>query len=319
MKVAVYGGGAVGLGVASCLLQSGVEVDIVARSETLFALEQEGLERIGIFGKVWFGAEKFGRLTELKKTDYDFILVCVKSFDTSIVAEEIVRAFRTASRDIRIVHCQNGWGNEEIFAEKFPRENIFSSRVITGFRRSLPNSVDITVHAEPIHLGSLFTENIGGLNPLAKAINDGGIPCETVFDIEKDLITKLLYNCALNPLGAIFGVPYGVLGESERTRSLMFRLVEEVFRSLQDRKTHWATSEEYMQIFYQKLLPPTSRHESSMLQDIRAGRKTEIEAINGAVVRLGLRKGIATPCNAMICDMIKFLEECPALTPLSGR
>ncbi len=59
-----------------------------------------------------------------------------------------------------IVLCQNGWGNAEIFAEHFPKERIKSGRVITGFRRPHKHQVDITVHADPIHLGSLFDNEV---------------------------------------------------------------------------------------------------------------------------------------------------------------
>tara|TARA_B100000686_G_C16685017_1_gene914221 strand:- start:206 stop:940 length:735 start_codon:yes stop_codon:yes gene_type:complete len=236
-------------------------------------------------------------------------LVCVKSYDSQKVADEISNAFGKTAESLRIVLCQNGWGNAEIFAKRFPRKNVFSSRVITGFFRPTLNRVEITVHAEAIHLGSLFSDEIYCLKPLARAINGGGIPCQAVLDIEKDLIAKLLYNCALNPLGAIFRVPYGILGEFEMTRELMFHLVEEVFQVLGDRITYWVKAEEYMTSFYQKILPPTARHESSMLQDIRAGKKTEIDSINGAVVKLGRANGISTLHNSVIFNMIKFLEE----------
>ena len=64
----------------------------------------------------------------------------------------------------------------------------------------------------------------------------------------------------------------------------------------------------YLEEFYGKLLPSTYEHESSMLQDLRAGKVTEIEAINGVVVREGEKKNIAVPYNILVSNLVRFLE-----------
>ena len=75
------------------------------------------------------------------------------------------------------------------------------------------NEVEITVHADSIHIGSLFDGDLLCMEKLCELITKGDIPCEKTDSIEKDLWAKMLYNCALNPLGAILDVPYGVLAE----------------------------------------------------------------------------------------------------------
>ncbi len=67
--------------------------------------------------------------------------------------------------------------------------------------------------------------------------------------------------------------------------------------------------EDYLNVFYEKLLPPTYQHEPSMLQDVRASKHTEINALNGQVVGLGQKHHVPTPFNNMITEMIHFLEE----------
>lgn len=313
MRVLIYGAGAVGLGLASCLLKSGSEVCLIARPDTVRELKRGGLSRTGIFGS--FKAERdsftaYQSLDEIRNTAFDFILVCVKSFDSAEAAEDISRHPGIFGEDTKIVLCQNGWGNAEKFLVYFPKERVYSARVITGFTRRKPNEVEITVHADAIHIGSLFGCGIECVEPITGAIAKGGIPAVTVGDIEKDLWAKMLYNCALNPLGAILDVPYGVLAEDSYSRDLMNRIAGEVFAVMGAAgfKTHWVTSDDFLKVFYDKLVPDTAKHKSSTLQDIAAGRKTEIEALTGSVLMLANKHGVNVPYNRAVYAIIKFVE-----------
>lgn len=313
MNIMIHGAGAVGLGLASCLIKHGESVDLVAREETVHALRQHGLERTGIFGAVTAAPDTFGAfvsLEQLAEKAYDFILVCIKSFDSADAARQIASVSFLKESFAPIVLCQNGWGNAEIFAAQFPEARIKSGRVITGFRRPELHQVDITVHADAVHLGSLFDDNVQPLQPLAAAIDAGGIPCEVTRTISRDLWAKMLYNCMLNALSTIHDVPYGHLGESPYTRELMEEAAREVFAVMTAAGygTHWQSAQDYIDVFYKQQLPPTYDHEPSMLQDVRAGRRTEIDALNGAVVTLGEQHGIATPVNATLTRMIRFME-----------
>lgn len=331
MKALIYGGGAVGLGIASCLILSGAKVDIIAREGTVSALRRGGLERTGIFGSVEVGPERFEAFASLDELlrlggrrlqdgglnldgefgyDCDYVLVCTKSHGSPAAAADLSRHREILGDGGKIVLFQNGWGNAEIFAEHFPKDQIYSARVITGFSRPEKNVVEVTVHADSIHLGSLFASDLAPMAPLAEAITKGGIPAEVVPEVGKDLWAKMLYNCALNPLGAIFGVPYGDLAEVSASREIMEALIGEIFAVMKAAgyRTHWSTPDEYRAVFYERLLPPTARHVSSTLQDIRAKKSTEIEALSGAVVRLGEEVGIPTPTNATLYRMVKFME-----------
>lgn len=313
MRVLVYGGGAVGLGVASCLLQANCAVDILARPETADALRSGGLTRTGIFGNAHAEPESFGicaSLSDASDPTYDFVLVCTKSFDSECVAQDLADHPAYPDSDIKFVLFQNGWGNAEAFARHFAPERIYSARVITGFHRHRLNEVEITVHADAIHVGSLYKTDVETLDELCRAIQTGGIPCQTVPEIGKDLWAKMLYNCALNPLGAILHVPYGALAAHASTRSLMNNIIGEVFTvmSAAGYETHWGKPEDFVSAFYGQLVPATAEHESSMLQDITAGKRTEIEALNGAVIRLADEFGTAVPHNRSVYDLVKFVE-----------
>jgi len=176
-----------------------------------------------------------------------------------------------------------------------------------------PGHVQVTAHAEPVHMGSLRGVDPAPLEPLCKAIRAGGLPCETTREIARDLWAKLLYNGLLNPLGAILGVSYGELGRSVHSREVMAQVAGEIFAVIQaaGHATHWKTPEDYLEDFYARLLPPTAAHESSMLLDLRAGGRTEIDAILGAVVREAEPHGIDVPTCRTLAEMVRFLESRP--------
>jgi 2-dehydropantoate 2-reductase len=313
MRVLVYGGGSVGLGLASCLIKSDAEVDIVARKQTVVALRKGGLVRRGIFGQYYAPPDKFEAFTSLKeviKRTYDYIIVCVKSFDSAQAARDLAENKALFCKETKIVLFQNGWGNAEIFTSFFKREQIYNARVITGFHRPSNNEVEITVHAEAIHIGSLYGSSLSCMEKLCEFIDKGGIPCEKTSNIAMDLWAKMLYNCALNPLGAILDVPYGALAANEFARVIMNNIVEEIFEVMKKGgyETHWQRAKDYLEVFYKRLVPDTAGHKSSTLQDILAKKKTEIEALNGAVIRLAEQYRVRVPHNTIVYNMVKFIE-----------
>jgi 2-dehydropantoate 2-reductase len=313
MNILIYGGGAVGLGLASCLLKSRTQADILARPATVQALRKNGLKRTGIFGNYYAEPSEFGSFTmleEIQGRQYDYILVCTKSFDSQHAVKDLYEHISIFTTGTKIVLSQNGWGNAEEFLSFFDKGIIYNARIITGFQRPSLNEVTVTVHADSIHIGSLFGCDLSAVEKLCTAINDGDIPCITTNLIVRDIWAKMLYNCALNPLGAVLEVPYGVLARYEPTRIIMNGIVEEVFTVMKKAGygTHWDSAGDFLEVFYDKLVPDTAEHKSSTLQDIAAGKPTEIDALNGAVIKMSRQHGISVPYNLMVFNMIRFLE-----------
>lgn len=321
MKVAVIGAGAVGLGIGSGLSSRGVAVRyLVKRPAQCRALVENGVSRTGIFGDLHVPPDRFEAsdcLEALADDPADHWLICTKSTSSPALARALAPIWHSISQKQEqgappsLVLCQNGWGNAEIFSQSIPREIIFNARVITGFERLDLTTVRVTVHADAIRIGSLHGADPSGLKPLCAAIGAGGIACEVSREIERDLWAKVLYNDLLNPLGALVGVPYGVLGEGPQTRALMEALARETFRVMQAAgfETHWASADDYLATFYSELLPPTANHQSSMLQDLRAGRPTEIEQLCGAIDRLGEAHGVSVPLNRALLTLIRGAEQ----------
>jgi len=313
MRVLVMGAGAVGLGLASGLRAGGAEVAVVGREATVGALREKGLRRTGVLGDASHAPGEIEAATALESLAgpaADFVLVTTKSFDVEAAARALAAHPGAAVPGAPVVLCQNGWGHADVPAALLGRERVFCGRVITGFRRPAPGHVEVTVHAEPIRIGSLFGGEAARVAPLCAALARGGIPCEPSEDVAADLLAKLLYNATLNPLGAILGLPYGALAEREQGRELLGAIARETFAAIRGAglATHWATAEAWLDDFYARLLPPTAAHESSMLQDLRAGRPTEIDAISGAVVRLAEAHGVDAPLSRALLAMVRMLE-----------
>jgi len=308
------------LGLGSCLIKSGQQVTFVGRRNTVDALRRTGLHRTGIFGDFFASENSFNSIASVAdySDDPTAILVCTKAFDTEHAAQELAANSLIANSDCPIVLCQNGWGNAEVFAHYFERERIFNARVITGFERSQFNHVKVTVHAATIHFGGLFGNDNSRVAELCERITAGGIPTAPTDSIEKDLWSKMLYNCCLNPLGATLDAKYGQLGDSEYARDIMNRAAGEIFETMHAAgfQTHWPTTDRFLEAFYRQMIPPTYEHASSMLQDVRAGHRTEIDRLNGAVVELAAEHHIPVPVNTALVNLIRCKESNFRSTPV---
>ncbi len=314
LQIAIVGAGAVGLGLGSGLARVAAGVHFVTRTgQAAEALRARGIQRRGLFGDVDVAGDRISAAASLASAaerPLDFLLVCTKSTASPALAVELSRLWKRWSRPPRVVLCQNGWGNAEHFTAQLPSQSIYNARIITGFRRNGATEVEITVHADAVRIGSLFGAATDGVAPLCRAIALGGVPCEVSPEIERDLWAKMLYNCALNPLGALLGVPYGELGERAESRAIMREVVREIFQVLEasGHCTHWPDAESYLEVFYRDLLPPTSAHESSMLLDLRSGNRSEIDVLSGAVAGLARRHAVDAPVNAALAALIRAID-----------
>lgn len=311
MRLLIYGAGAMGQALGGVLAADGHRVELVLRERFCRVIATSGLRVSGIFGEYRVRPEQLGLLTEMVDTDgsgYDAILLTTKSYDTATSVEAIagLRSCRCP-----VVSLQNGCGNLEQLEARFGRERSFAGRVITGFEIEEPGWVRITVTADAIHLGgSIPGTTDRRVEELAKAVAVAGIPCVAVADIRQSLHAKLLYNCALNPLGAVLGVRYGDLADSHDSRRIMDRVIEETFAVIRalGGNLPWVDAAAYQHVFYGCLVAATADHRSSMLQDIEQGKPTEVEAMVGYVSARGRAVGVATPCCDLLTSMVHFKE-----------
>ncbi len=309
MNILVVGLGALGT-VYSCLLKGkGHRVTALARSGAAEIIRERGVSVTGIWGSHGVKLDEVVSDTEaLKERNFDLILLTVKSFDTAKTADQIKSL---VSPGTYLVLLQNGHGNFEAAARYIPEENLILGRVIFGSETLDVGAAKVTVIADDVIIGSPV--NLVGealLERFSQAFNEAGIPTRVSDSVMKYVWGKIIYNSALNPLGAIFEVSYGELVENEYTKSIIDDVIREIFEllKLSGHETLWPDAQAYSNDFYTKMLPTTAAHHASMLQDILRGRKTEVDALNGAVVRLGEQYGLEMPVNRLITQMIKAKE-----------
>jgi 2-dehydropantoate 2-reductase len=310
VNILVMGAGAMGSVFGGFLADAGHRVVMIARKAHADAIMETGLLIDGIWGERRVGSLNVRTtLADIPEMPaFHVALLSVKSYDTASALDDLVQ---TLPDTPPVVSLQNGLGNVEVIAGRIGKEKTIGGRMIFGVEFIEPGHVTVTVSADNSKLGGLS----GGIDPafvkeLAQAITAAGLPTDSVTDIERYIWGKVLYNCALNALATIMNVNYGGLLDSDSTRGIMGHIVEEIFTVAAARGIDlgWEKPAAYCRDLFDVLIPRTFEHHPSMLQDIRRGKKTEIDALNGAVVTMGAELGIDVPYNWTITQLIKARE-----------
>ena len=299
MNILVMGAGAVGSAVGGFLGQAGHRVALVGRDPHMAAIRERGLRIEGIWGEHLIrGLRTFTNVREVPREHFDLVLITTKSYDTGDAARQVLPWL---SEDSLVISLQNGLGNVETISEMVGDSRAVGGRLIFGIRIPEAGRVEITVYADKVMLGSPSHKvDFARLEAIASAFTQAGIPTEATLEIEQFIWGKVFYNCCLNPLSALLEVTYGELSEHPETRQIMTSVIEEIFAvaAAKGVALAWRSPLEYQEILFGRLVPDTYAHHASMLQDVMRGKKTEIDALNGAIARLGEETRIPTPVNS---------------------
>ena len=309
MNILVLGAGAIGSVFGGFLARSGNRVILYGREHCVSAINNRGLFIEGIWGSHHVtGIKGYSSLQKIVRSEgrlFDLTLLTVKSYDTKNVMHSYLNTFGKANLTVSL---QNGLGNLEIIAGLLGKGKAIGGRVIFGAESLEPGRVKITVYADKVVLGSLEEGvPLEKVKEVALLFDRSGIPTTWTGEIEKHIWGKVLYNSTLNALSCLLEVNYGKLLDNVQTKTIMEDIVEELFIVLDKKKiaVDWDTAGAYRSHLFTKLIPPTRDHFSSMLQDIRHGKKTEIDALNGKVVALAEEMGIDLPVNRVLTALVK--------------
>lgn len=314
MKILIFGLGAVGQVLGGFLQKAGHDVSAVGRSKVTAAVNHSGIDISGIWGEHIIKLSRTCEdIKELPIEPFDLIILTIKSFDTHFAANAVKKF---VGKKTIVICAQNGYGNYETASDILGKDHVLQARLLFGAESLEPGKVKISVFGDDILLGSpkhcIAKDHI---KDIAKIFTEAEIPTRYTEDIEAYLWAKILYNCALNPLSAILETHYGALGEDQNFMAVMEGVILEIFNvaDAYNIPMLWDTPASYTRFFYEKLLPPTAAHHASMLQDIKKGRPTEIDALNGAMVRLGEKKGIDVSINRTLMWIIRGKEKMPRI------
>ena len=310
MRILIMGAGSLGSVVGGLMANTGHSVTLVGRRAHMDAIARDGLRITGIWGKHL--AESLVTRTdvnELSAGAFDLILVTVKSYDTADAAKAIQPL---VDANTLVCSYQNGLGNVELLAETVGWERCFGARAIYGAWLPEDGQVDVTVIANPTALGTYRPETPAErVREIATAMDESGMPTVYTDSIATVLWSKVAYNCAMNALSAMLDVPYGKLLNSEETRTTMRDVTHELYLVGHALGVHLepSTPEAYIDLLFNELIPPTALHYASMREDFRRRRRTEIDALNGAICRYGDEHGIPCPVNERLTREVRAREE----------
>jgi 2-dehydropantoate 2-reductase len=310
--ILVAGAGAIGSVVGGLLAAAGWPVTLLGRRAHLDAVRARGLAIDGLFGTHRVQGLACATDPSALRGPYAAVFLTVKAWDTAPVAAAV--ASHLAPNGF-LVSLQNGLGNVEAAARAVGADRVLGGRVIFGAELVEPGRVRVTVFADPVLVGSPDSADGAQRSAAAAwatALAAAGIPAEPTDALAAELWGKVLYNAALNPLGALLGVPYGELAAHADTRAIMDTVIEEAFAVARAEgiRLRWADPIAYREVFYGRLVPVTADHRSSMLQDMERGRPTEIDAINGEVAARGATRGVPAPVNATLTRLIRARARC---------
>lgn len=284
-RINVFGTGALAGLFGARLARAGARVTLVGSwPQALDAVAQRGV-RVDDASGSWSAPVATARLgADVEPAS--IVLVLVKSHQTRTIAGHAARA---VSAEGVVVTLQNGLGNREVLEETVGRGRVAVGVVTAGACVLAPGHVSGQPGA--VALGTSPAAS-PALTELAALLLQAGFETELSADVERLIWRKLAVNCAINPLSVVRGTTNGALLDRQEDRDLLSRAAHEVERVARARGVELATDPAAL-VF--EVARRTGANRSSMLQDVERGAPTEIEALNGAVVREAGRLGIPTP------------------------
>ena len=299
IRVAVLGAGAVGCFYGGMLARAGHSVALIGRPAHVEVFRTRGLrfeglkfdERIKVSASTDASAVRGARL----------VLFCVKSTDTEAAAEQMAPHLEA---NAWVVNLQNGVDNTERIQARIPQP-VIPAVVYVATEMAGPG------HLKHHGRGDLVIGEFGAklppgtLEQVQRWFQAADVPVAISDNVAGELWAKLVVNCAYNALSAISQLPYGKLIEGPGVREVMRAVVEETLAVAKASGVRMAPD---MLASTYRIAEAMPAQYSSTAQDLARGKPTEIDHLNGFVVRRGEALGIATPANRALHALVKLLE-----------
>ena len=307
MKIAVLGAGALGCAMGSCLSESGHEVWLINRRED----HVETMNTIGLCVQV-NGADRYTPVKAALHASHvaaqigtvDLLLVLVKSFHTR---EAITSSTSIVGPDTVVLSLQNGLGHEDVLAEVVGRDKVVAGKTYAGGVMLGPGRIIRGTEGKETYIGELEGRMTDRVQRVAAAFNAAGLITHISDNIMGTIWEKLLVNVATGALSGITRLAYGDLYQVPEVKACALAAVQEAMDvaracgiglSVNDPEQPWIKAAAG--------LPPEFK--ASMLQSLERGSATEVDYVNGSVVRWGQKCGVPTPVNSTLVACLKGIE-----------
>jgi len=303
LKIYFLGAGALGCAIGGTLAAGGSDVTLIDRyQEHVDAINRDGLR---------MKEGETERVVHVKAaTDCrglppaDLVIVLVKSFHTR---DAILSALPIVGERTAVMSLQNGLGHEDILAEAAGPSHVLAGKTYVGGVLLGPGRIIAGTRGKRTFIGELDGSISPRVAAIAEAFERAELPCTVSDNIVGTMWDKLLINVATGALSGVTGLPYGGLYAVPEIEACAVAAVGEAMAvaraagiklSIQEPRDAWVMAAEG--------LPAEFR--TSMLQSLDKGAATEIDFINGAVVRAGQRRNVPTPVNQVLVAAIKGIE-----------
>jgi 2-dehydropantoate 2-reductase len=319
MKIGIVGAGALG-SLLGFYLSAQAEVWLLSRRpDQIHAINHDGLrcERDGVEAI----RHPHAAADPAEIGPCDVVLVLVKSHETAWAAGQARRLIRTEGRgpgtdpedhtlsprssvlNPVVVTLQNGLGNRELLAAALGEARV--GQGVTALGATLLGAGRVRHAGQGATIFGAAPDR-AGMTALAELFRACGLPADLSDDIESLVWGKLVVNTGINALTALLRVPNGALSTSDEATALLAGAVAEAAAVARARGTPLPYADPLAQTL--EVARATGANRSSMLQDVLRGSPTEIDAINGAVAREGLRLGVPTPLNSVLAALVRALD-----------
>jgi 2-dehydropantoate 2-reductase len=307
MKIAFLGAGALGCAIGSALTEGGHETWLVDR----FAGHVEAMCRDGLQVDDANGTRRVKVRATMQPAEVgpvDLVIVLVKSFHTD---SAMCSALDLVGPDTLVLSLQNGLGHEDVLSEIVGRERVLAGKTYVGGVLRGPGHIQSGVRGKLTVIGELDGRMTDRVQAIADAFNGSGLTTTVSDNILGTMWDKLLVNVATGAITGITGLTYGQLYEEAILKQTALSAISEAMSAAKAAGVRLSmTKPEEAWVLAAEGLSPAFK--TSMLQSIEKGSVTEIDFINGAVVRWGEKLGVPTPVNATLVACIKGIERAMA-------
>ncbi|HET7525392.1 MAG TPA: 2-dehydropantoate 2-reductase [Burkholderiaceae bacterium] len=305
ITVAVLGAGAVGSYYGALLARAGHSVTLIGRTPHVAAIRERGLllHKGGTVEAVRVDASTEAAAVR----GAELVLVCVKSTDTDTAAHAMVPHLRA---DALVLSLQNGVDNAPTLAAVLPN-TVLAAAVYVATAMPEPGAVqhfgrgDLVIGA--IDPGAARAPAVARqLQRVVELFAGVDVPVTVSPDVRTELWSKLLVNCAYNAISGLAQMPYGRMAALPEIVQLQRAVVHEVVAVAQAEGVALSLPESMEAM--ERIAPAMPAQFSSTAQDMARGKRSEIDHLNGTVVRRGAAHGIATPVNQALYALVKLVE-----------
>lgn len=304
MKIAVMGAGAVGCYYGGMLARAGHDVTLIGRAQHVQAVQRNGLLLDTQIFKMHVPMDASTESSAVRGAK--LVLFCVKSTDTPTGAADMARHL---DPDALVLSLQNGVDNVERLRSVLGQE-VVATVVYVATEMAGPG------HVKHHGRGELVIGPTAKSKELIDMFSAAGVPMQTSDNVDGALWSKLILNCAYNALSAISQLPYGRVVQGEGVPDVMRDVVAECLAVAQAARVVvpgnvWEAVERIAQTMPAQF--------SSTAQDLSRGKRSEIDHLNGYVLRKGQSLGVATPVNRVLYSLVKLIEERAATGTSLGK